>query len=171
MRSRSNAAEASVVGQAIERVRRADRQAVRGIAVLTPYDGQRRLLASVLGLGVEVSSVDAYQGREEDLIILSMTRANECGAVGFAEDPRRLNVALTRARRGLIVVGDIETLRAGDMDGLLNDFVSMCVSRRLLLTHELELSRRTTCPRGHRRAPRRTPTQAKAENEECEDKQ
>ena len=100
----------------IEDVRRADRtdswRTDTAITVLTPYEGQRQLLTTLLGEGVEVCSVDAYQGRESDLIILSMTRANDSGGIGFGKEPRRLNVALTRARRGLIVVGRIDTLCA-----------------------------------------------------------
>lgn len=59
---------------------------------------------------MEIASVDAFQGREKDFIILSCVRANEHQGIGFLNDPRRLNVALTRARYGVIIVGNPKAL-------------------------------------------------------------
>jgi superfamily I DNA and/or RNA helicase len=59
---------------------------------------------------LEIDSVDGFQGREKEAVVLSMVRSNPEGELGFLADVRRTNVALTRARRGLIVVGDSATL-------------------------------------------------------------
>lgn len=90
------------------------------IGVVTPYEGQRAYLVHYFHQSgvmhpklyqvIEVASVDAFQGREKDYIILSCVRANENQGIGFLNDPRRLNVALTRARFGLIVVGNPKAL-------------------------------------------------------------
>ncbi|ELR54581.1 Regulator of nonsense transcripts 1 [Bos mutus] len=80
------------------------------IGIITPYEGQRSYLVQYMQFSgslhtklyqeVEIASVDAFQGREKDFIILSCVRANEHQGIGFLNDPRRLNVALTRARYG-----------------------------------------------------------------------
>ncbi len=82
------------------------------IALLTPYVAQARMLKGLLRheSGLEIGSVDGFQGREKEAVIVSLVRSNEAGQVGFLSDLRRLNVALTRARRLLIVIGDSVTI-------------------------------------------------------------
>ena len=106
------------------------------IGVIAPYAAQISLLTRLLNtdakyhkrflstLGdyramqlsdIEVKTVDGFEGREKDVIIFSTVRNNPSGYIGFLADRRRLNVGLTRAKRGLFVVGSISTLRSGKM--------------------------------------------------------
>ncbi len=90
------------------------------IGVITPYEGQRSYIVSTMqNTGtfkkesykeVEVASVDAFQGREKDFIVLSCVRSNDNQGIGFLSDPRRLNVALTRAKYGLVILGNPKVL-------------------------------------------------------------
>jgi ATP-dependent RNA/DNA helicase IGHMBP2 len=81
------------------------------IAVISPYSAQMRLLREMLGESeIEIDSVDGFQGREKEAVIVSLVRSNREGEVGFLADTRRMNVALTRARRKLIVIGDSATI-------------------------------------------------------------
>ena len=60
--------------------------------------------------GLEIDTVDGFQGREKEAVVISLVRANAKGEIGFLGDTRRMNVALTRARRKLIVIGDSATI-------------------------------------------------------------
>jgi superfamily I DNA and/or RNA helicase len=59
---------------------------------------------------VEIDTVDGFQGREKEAVVISLVRSNSHGEVGFLSDTRRMNVAMTRAKRKLIVIGDGATL-------------------------------------------------------------
>lgn len=84
------------------------------IAVITPYNGQLSLLSSALRAdypGLELGSVDGFQGREKEAIVFSFVRSNDKREAGFLKEGRRLNVAMTRAKRHLCVIGDAETVK------------------------------------------------------------
>ena len=89
-------------------------------AVIVPFNAQRELLLqrlrqalpSVADLDARVGSVDSFQGGERDLIIFGFTRSNPRGDIGFLNEVRRFNVAVSRARRQLVLVGDLDTLTA-----------------------------------------------------------
>jgi len=81
------------------------------VAVITPYAAQARYLRSQLAdSGIEIDTIDGFQGREKDVVLISLVRSNEDQEVGFLKETRRLNVALTRARRHMTVIGDSATL-------------------------------------------------------------
>lgn len=79
------------------------------IGVITPYKEQQRRLTATLGDEADVGTVDGFQGQERDVVILDLVRANPDREVGFTLDPNRLNVALSRARMKLIIVGNLPT--------------------------------------------------------------
>ncbi|EGU86518.1 hypothetical protein NW756_004738 [Fusarium oxysporum] len=89
------------------------------IVVLTPYTRQAEVLKRMLSsipYRIEVSSIDRFQGREADVIVFVTVRCKEHREIGFLKDMRRMNVALTRARSALIVVGSRVTLTEGTAD-------------------------------------------------------
>lgn len=110
------------------------------IGVITPYDGQRAYIQSHMQMAgplkkelykeVEIASVDAFQGREKDYIILSCVRSNDGQGIGFLSDERRLNVALTRAKYGLIILGNPKLL---SKNSLWNNLLTHFKERQLLV--------------------------------------
>ena len=99
----------------------------RDIAVIAPYAAQVRWLREQSASDeLEIDSVDGFQGREKEAVLISCVRSNQTGEIGFLADTRRMNVALTRARRKLIVVGDSATLGGHPFyAGLLDYFESI----------------------------------------------
>lgn len=103
------------------------------IGIITPYEGQRAYINQYMQLNatlpdkqqyldIEILSIDAFQGREKDYIILSCVRANPTELIGFLRDPRRLNVALTRARYGLFILGNPKSLNKNRLWNYLLNF-------------------------------------------------
>lgn len=110
--SRSNPKEAAFIAAYLEKLL-ALGLGSEEVAVISPYAAQVRLLRELLGAkGVEVDTVDGFQGREKEAVFLSLVRSNEEQEIGFLHESRRLNVAMTRARRLLVIVGDSATLGA-----------------------------------------------------------
>jgi predicted DNA helicase len=83
------------------------------IAIISPYDDQIALIRAMLRVdGLEIKTVDGFQGREKEVVIVSFVRSNQSGEIGFLRDLRRLNVSITRAKRKLVLIGDSTTLES-----------------------------------------------------------
>ena len=90
------------------------------IGIISPYADQVKIIQD--RTPVEVKTVDGFQGREKEIIIISTVRSNEDGNIGFLRDLRRLNVAITRAKRKLIIIGNINTLKTNPTYARLIEF-------------------------------------------------
>lgn len=114
--SRQNEEEAKVVIQLLDRL-----EDHHDVVVLTPYNGQVDLIKNMMGNKyptVKVHTTDGYQGKEADFVVLSLVRNNVLTGRrrwGFVTDPHRLNVALSRAREGLIVVTSAQQITESEM--------------------------------------------------------
>lgn len=86
------------------------RWAPETVAFISPYAGQVAAAKEQLGGGIRISTIDSFQGQEKEHIILSLVRSNEEGVIGFLKDYRRMNVAITRAKEQLVVIGDSATI-------------------------------------------------------------
>ncbi|KAH9866221.1 hypothetical protein J1614_008787 [Plenodomus biglobosus] len=113
--SKSNEGEAALVKMHVRNLVKAGVKA-DDIAVVTPYNAQLALLGGMLKEaypGIELGSVDGFQGREKEAVIVSTVRSNGEHEVGFLGEKRRLNVAMTRPKRHLCVIGDSDTISKG----------------------------------------------------------
>ncbi|WP_206301600.1 C-terminal helicase domain-containing protein [Streptomyces sp. V2] len=116
-RQRINRAEADLLAALARRCTADDEE----WAVIVPYRAQAALIRNLLkdlppGTG-DIATVDSFQGGERDVVLYGFTRSNPSGEVGFLDELRRANVAFTRARRRLILVGDFDTLTRATDEG------------------------------------------------------
>ncbi len=90
-------------------------------AFISPYAGQVTAAKELLPKEMRISTIDSFQGQEKETIILSLVRSNDDGDIGFLKDYRRMNVAITRAKEQLFVIGDSATIGA---DAFYNTFLT-----------------------------------------------
>lgn len=102
------------------------------IGVISPYRSQVDLLEDVFESieAIEVNTIDSFQGQEKEVIIISLVRSNETANIGFLSDYRRMNVAMTRAKKKLIVIGDSSTIGLDDFYSKWLEFVEQNGSYR-----------------------------------------
>lgn len=93
------------------------------VAIIAPYAAQVRWLRQNCPFkAIEIDTVDGFQGREKEAILITLVRSNAIAEIGFLGDTRRMNVALTRAKRKLIVIGDSATLANNEFYANMIDF-------------------------------------------------
>ena len=117
--SKYNPAEVEKISFTLQKIVQAGDVRGADIGIISLYAAQVKELSRAFQddplKSCEVNSVDGFQGKEKELILISCVRCNQIGRIGFLDDPRRFNVMLTRARRGVIVFGDRESLRTNEM--------------------------------------------------------
>jgi predicted DNA helicase len=82
----------------------------KNTAFISPYAGQVAAAKETLPPGMRISTIDSFQGQEKEAVIISLVRSNDEGEIGFLKDYRRMNVAITRAKEHLFVIGDSATI-------------------------------------------------------------
>jgi superfamily I DNA and/or RNA helicase len=119
--SRSNPEEAHLLLRHFNQLK-LDLTTQSSVGVISPYRGQIDVLSDLFNdeKMVTVNTVDSFQGQERDVIYLSLVRSNDRSEIGFLKDYRRMNVAMTRARMKLVVIGDSATL---GNDSFYSDFL------------------------------------------------
>lgn len=117
--SLANKGEAECVRSVYNQLMEKEGHETWSVGIISPYRGQVRLITSMLGAEnvfpnamLDIDTVDSFQGSECDVIIISLVRSNDEQDIGFLKDIRRMNVAITRARRKLVIIGDGSTIAA-----------------------------------------------------------
>jgi len=103
------------------------------IGIISPYSAQIRLLRQNIHPrfpSIEIETVDGFQGREKEVIVTSLVRSNSGGGIGFLAESKRLNVAITRARRQVVIVCDSGTVCR---DSFIRDLVTYVMRNGLVV--------------------------------------
>jgi ATP-dependent RNA/DNA helicase IGHMBP2 len=99
------------------------------IGIITPYSAQVNHLRNLMPLdefkSLEISTVDGFQGREKEIIILSLVRSNKKHEVGFLVDQRRMNVAITRAKKMVVLIADFSTISKNNFLKRMSDYFTL----------------------------------------------
>ncbi|MDZ7607282.1 MAG: AAA domain-containing protein [Cyclobacteriaceae bacterium] len=107
--------------------------AIQNIGLISPYKAQVGLIQDffegnhkdhLLRERISINTIDAFQGQERDIIYISLVRSNEKGEIGFLADTRRMNVAMTRARKKLVIIGDSGTIGSNEFYSRFLDYVN-----------------------------------------------
>lgn len=112
-KSKQNKEEAKIINAFVKYLKRTFEKL--SIGIITPYSAQVDLVKELIqDFNIKISTVDSFQGQEKDVIVFSMVRSNEDEEIGFLNEIRRTNVAITRCRKGLFVVGNSENFKTNN---------------------------------------------------------
>ena len=106
-------------------------------AFISPYAGQVVAAKELLPKQIRISTIDSFQGQEKEIIILSLVRSNDDGEIGFLKDYRRMNVAITRAKEQLFVIGDSATIGADAFYNSFLTYIEKCGTYRTVWEFEM----------------------------------
>ena len=140
--SYANPCEADIVLQLLEKMEEkcSERRRRPSVGVISGYSAQVEQLTTRIdpenhgrwrNLQIEIATVDSFQGRECDVVVYSTVRSNPEKRIGFLKDRRRINVALSRAREALVIVGDNFMMESAMIGDSLNPFAAVLDHFRL----------------------------------------
>ena len=111
--------------------------------IIIPYLGQKELIEEYLidyKIKMEVSSIDAFQGKEKDFVIINTVRSNTSGEIGFLKEVKRLNVSISRAKYGLIIIGNTDCLYNAKIDdkySIWRKYIEYLKNNNALVTYNM----------------------------------
>jgi superfamily I DNA and/or RNA helicase len=106
-------------------------------AFISPYSGQVAAAKEILPKQLRISTIDSFQGQEKEIIIVSLVRSNDDGDIGFLKDYRRMNVAITRAKEQLFVIGDSATIGADPFYNVFLTYIEQQGNHRTVWEFEM----------------------------------
>ena len=119
------------------------KEEIENSSIITPYLGQKELLEEYLEdykIDIETSSVDAFQGKEKDFIIINTVRNNKNCEIGFLKDVKRLNVSISRAKYGLIIIGNADCLYNAKIENkytIWRKYIEYIKNNNALVTYDM----------------------------------